>query len=212
MYLPKHFEETRPEVLHAFIRANPLATLVAHTSEGLIANHIPMEFAPAADSAGGVLRGHIARANPLWSICSMGVDVLSIFQGPDAYITPSWYPTKQESGKAVPTWAYAVTHVYGKVRFIHDPNWLRSLVSRLSDKQEASRPEPWAVSDAPVEYIERLLGAIVGIEIVVTRMQGKWKVDQNKPERDRVGAAEGLRTSGDGKAEQLAGLIADRRA
>jgi transcriptional regulator len=211
MYLPKHFEESRLEVLQAFIHANPFAVLVANTPGGLVANHIPMELEQGTDRL-GVLRGHIARANPLWKNCPPDAEVLSIFQGADSYITPSWYPSKRDGGKAVPTWAYAVTHAYGPIRFIHDADWLLGLVSRLSDRQEATRTVPWAVADAPADYVNRLLGAIVGLEIPVTRVEGKWKVDQNMKSTDRLGVAQGLQAIGDAGSSQLAALVIERGA
>jgi transcriptional regulator len=209
MYLPKHFEESRIDILRAFIHGNPFATLVANTSQGLVANHIPMELEPGSETL-GVLRGHIARANPLWKICPENAEVLTIFQGADSYITPSWYPSTRESGKTVPTWAYAVVHTYGPVRFVYDKNWLHSLVSRLTDKQEASRPVPWAVTDAPADFVGRLLDAIVGIEIPVARVEGKWKVDQHKKPADRHGVVLGLQANGDMASKQLAEFLIER--
>src|SRR5262249_1872949 len=179
MYVPKQFEEPNVEVMQELIRDRPLATLVSLGSNGLNANHIPLEIAPEP-SPYGTLRGHVARANPLWRELSTGVESLAIFQGPDAYITPSWYPTKQETGMVVPTWNYAVVHAYGALRVVDDADWLRSLVGRLTDQHEMGFQDRWSVSDAPHEYIEKLLGAIVGIEMVVTKLIGKWKVSQNR--------------------------------
>ncbi len=208
MYLPQHFEETRLDVLHDFIDAHPFAAIIAQTTEGLHANHIPFEL----DRSGGhhgVLRAHIARANPLWKLYADGTEALTIFQGPHAYITPSWYPTKQTTGKAVPTWAYATTHVYGTLQFVHEPEWLLGLVDRLSQKNEAGRDAPWAVSDAPGDYIDRLLGAIVGIEIRIQRIDGKWKLDQNKQVDDRLGAVDGLRRENALHSKTIAQLISN---
>ena len=210
MYLPKHFEETRVQVLHELIRAHPLGALVALTASGLDANHIPFEVDP--DPAPfGTLRGHIARANPLWRDYSREAEVLAIFQGPGAYISPSWYPTKRETGKVVPTWNYAVVHAHGTLRFIDDRAWLRAFVERLTNRHEAGRPDPWKVTDAPPDYIERQLGAIVGLEIPITRLIGKWKVSQNRPAEDRDGAVEGLRQQGDHSAVAMADLIRQQR-
>lgn len=192
MYVPKHFEEPRVEVMHELIRERPLATLVTFGSGGLNANHIPLEIAPEP-APYGTLRGHISRANPLWRDLSMDVEALAIFQGPDAYVTPSWYPTKKEKGMVVPTWNYAVVHAYGALRVIDDAEWLRSLVGRLTDQNEAAFRERWSVSDAPPEYIGKLLGSIVGIEMVLTKLIGKWKVSQNRPTTDREGVVSGLR-------------------
>jgi transcriptional regulator len=206
MYMPKHFEETRVEVLHELIRAHPLATLVVLSSRGLEANHIPLELDPAP-APYGTLRGHIARANPLWQDFSPEVEALVIFQGPDAYVSPSWYPTKQETAKVVPTWNYAVVHAYGPLRTIQDRVWLRSLVGRLTDQQEAARHDPWKVADAPSDYIEGLLDAIVGIEIPITRLIGKLKLSQNRPARDRDGVIEGLLREEDESAAKMADLV-----
>jgi len=191
MYIPKHFEETRIEVLHELIRMHPLAALVAITPSGLDANHLPFEVDPNP-APFGTLRGHIARANPLWYNFSEEVEALAIFQGPGAYISPAWYSTKQETARVVPTWNYAVVHAYGALRVIEDRGWLRGLVERLTDRHEARRNDPWRVTDAPSDFIEGMLGAIVGIEIPVTRLIGKWKVSQNRPARDRDGVVEGL--------------------
>jgi transcriptional regulator len=206
MYLPKHFEETSLTAMHAFIEGNPFGTLVCQTAQGMVANHIPFEL-DAASGAQGVLRAHVARANPIWQQATGDSEALVIFQGVNSYITPSWYPTKKVTGKAVPTWAYAVTHVYGQVKFIQDGNWLHSLVSRLSDTQEANRDQPWAVSDAPSDYIDKLVGAIVGVEIVISRLEGKWKVDQNKQAVDREGVVTGLKMRGDADSLVLAELV-----
>jgi transcriptional regulator len=206
MYLPKHFEETRSEVLHELIRAHPLATLVVLSARGLEANHLPLELDPAP-APFGTLRGHIARANPLWQDFSPEVEALAVFQGADAYISPSWYPTKQETAKVVPTWNYAVVHAYGPLRVSQDRAWLRSLVERLTDQQEAARHERWQVTDAPSDYIDGLLDAIVGIEIPITRLLGKFKLSQNRPARDRDGVVEGLRREGDPVAAMLAELV-----
>jgi transcriptional regulator len=191
MYLPKHFEETRVPVLHELIRGHPLGALVALTRDGLSANHIPFEIDP--DPAPfGTLRGHIARANALWKEAAAEVEALVIFQGPDGYISPSWYPTKQETAKVVPTWNYAVVHAHGRARFVDDRAWLRGFVERLTRRHEATRPDPWHVTDAPADFIEKQLGAIVGLEMPISRLIGKWKVSQNRPAADRAGTADGL--------------------
>jgi transcriptional regulator len=206
MYLPKHFEESNVAAMHAFIEGNPFGTLVCQTAQGMVANHIPFEL-DSASGEHGVLRAHVARANPIWQQALAGSEALVIFQGVNSYVTPSWYPTKKLTGKAVPTWAYAVTHAYGQVKFIQDGKWLHSLVSRLSDAQEVSRDEPWAVSDAPTDYIDKLVGAIIGVEIVVCRLEGKWKVDQNKQVVDRAGVVAGLKEQGDADSLELAELV-----
>jgi transcriptional regulator len=209
MYVPKHFEETRVHVLHAHIGAHPLGALVAMTPAGLDANHIPFEVDPEP-APFGTLRGHIARANPLWRDCSRDVEALAIFQGPGTYVSPAWYPTKQETGKVVPTWNYAVVHAHGSLRFIDDRDWLRSFVTTLTNRYEGGRRDPWHITDAPADYIEKQLGAIVGLEIPITCLVGKWKVSQNRPAQDAHDAAEGLLREGGSSATEMAALI--RRA
>jgi transcriptional regulator len=206
MYLPKHFEETRTEILHGLIRARPLAALVTLTPGGLEANHIPFEIDPDPAPL-GTLRGHVARANPVWRDFSPGLDALAIFQGPDAYVSPSWYPSKQEGGKVVPTWNYAVVHAYGPLRIIDDAAWLRGFVARLTNRHESGRATPWKVTDAPADYIDKMVGAIVGIEIPIARLAGKWKVSQNRPARDREGAAQGLLYEGGDAATAMAEMV-----
>jgi transcriptional regulator len=204
MYLPKHFEETRVEVLHGLIRAHPLGALVTLTANGLEANHIPFEIDP--DPAPfGTLRGHVARANPAWRELSRG-DALIIFQGPQIYVSPSWYPSKREGGKVVPTWNYALVHVYGPLRAVDDAAWLRVFVEKLTDRHEAARPDRWHVTDAPADYVDKMVTAIVGIEISIARIVGKWKVSQNRPAADRVGVAAGLEAQGTDVAGAMAEL------
>jgi transcriptional regulator len=209
MYLPTHFEEARVEALHALMRAYPLGTLVTLTPDGLDANHIPFEIDPEPRPF-GTLRGHVARANPVWSETSAAAGALVVFQGPDSYISPSWYPTKAETGKVVPTWNYAVVHAHGAPRFIEDRAWLRAFVERLTDRQEAPRREPWKVTDAPADFIDRQIGAIVGVEITIARLIGKWKVSQNRPPHDRAGVVAGLAREARPSAAAMADLV--RRA
>ncbi|MES2151812.1 MAG: FMN-binding negative transcriptional regulator [Pseudomonadota bacterium] len=190
MYAPSHFDETRSEVLHALIGSHPLATLVCGGAGGLDADHLPFEVAPPTPQAPfGVLRAHVARANPLWR--RSGEAVLAVFQGPAAYISPAFYEEKAASGKVVPTWNYAVAHAHGTLRAVDDPAWLFALLERLTAQQEGGRDLPWSVHDAPRAYIEQLLGAIVGIEIVIGRLQGKWKLSQNRPLQDQRNIAAG---------------------
>ncbi|HYL03417.1 MAG TPA: FMN-binding negative transcriptional regulator [Steroidobacteraceae bacterium] len=205
MYVPEHFRETRLEVLQAFLERHPLATLVALTPRGLTANHIPLRSQLAGMGA-GVLRGHIARANPLWRELEPGAPVLAVFTGAASYVSPSWYPSKQEHGKVVPTWNYAAVHVNGTIRFIEDAAWLRELVGTLTDLHEAASAQRWRVSDAPADYIEGMLRAIVGFEIAVTGVTGKFKGSQNRPAADRVAVAAALRAAGRSPAE-LAELV-----
>lgn len=202
MYCPAHFAESQPDVLHALMREHPLATLVTVGSDGPDANHVPLHLETAADGR-TVLRGHVARANPVWQIAEDDIAALAIFHGPEAYITPSWYPTKREHGKAVPTWNYATVHARGSLRFIHAPDWLRAQVEALTQQQESSFSERWSVSDAPDDYIEKMLSAIVGVELTITSLQGKWKVSQNQPAENRAGAASGLSNLGRADAAAL---------
>lgn len=192
MYTPGHFNESRLDVLHGLIARHPLGTLVTHGPAGLGADHIPFEIAPAtADAPCGILRAHVARANPLWR---QHGDVLAVFQGEDGYISPSLYEDKPLTGKVVPTWNYAVVHAHGPLRPIEDPVWILALLERLTAQHEAPRVAPWAVKDAPPEFIDKLLAAIVGIEIPVRRLEGKWKMSQNRSSNDQhtIASATGL--------------------
>ena len=206
MYVPSHFEETRPEVLRQLIHDHSLAALVTLGSEGLNANHIPLELDPVP-APFGTLRGHVARGNPVWRDFSRDVEALAVFQGPQAYISPAWYQTKRETGKVVPTYNYIVVHAYGPMRIIEDRAWLRGLVERLTNRYEAGRAEPWKVTDAPADFVEQMLGAIIGIEIPLTRLVGKWKVSQNRPSVDRDGVVTGLREMNDRAAQAMSGLV-----
>jgi transcriptional regulator len=211
MYQPSHFKEERVEVIHDLMRAHPLAAIVVATDAGLVANHMPVEVL-AEPAPFGTLRGHIARANPLWQVCKPEHDAIAIFQGPQTYVSPSWYPTKQETGKVVPTWNYAVAHAHGKLRFVDQAGWLHALVGRLTDHHEARSDSTWKVSDAPEAYVQQMLRAIVGFELVVTRLEGKWKVSQNRSAADRVGVERGLRRSGEDVATAMADLVASRNS
>lgn len=195
MYVPEHFRETRIEVLRAFVERHSFGTLVAVTPEGITANHIPMQLLFGPDGP-GLLRGHIARANPLWRLLEPGASVLAIFIGPDHYVSPSWYPSKHEHGEAVPTWNYATVHVKGHIRFIDDPGWLRTLVESLTDEHERQSVNRWRITDAPADYIAGMLRAIVGFEIPVSAIEGKFKGSQNRSAADRAGVAEALRAAG----------------
>ena len=195
MYRPAHFREDDPATIAAFIDAHALAVLVANSPTGLLANHIPL-LRFEADGGGMLLRGHVARANEFWKVVPEGSEVLAVFAGADRYITPSWYPTKATSGEVVPTWNYTVVHAHGRIRFIEDAGWLRTLVGALTERLEASRSAPWAVTDAPAPYIARMLGAIVGFEITVERLEGKVKASQNRTEAEREGVRAGLVADG----------------
>jgi transcriptional regulator len=209
MYIPAHFEETRSEPLHQLMHQHPLGTMVTLENDGLNANHIPFEF-DADPAPFGILRAHVPRANPLWREASAAVDALVVFQGAQTYITPSWYATKQETGRAVPTYNYMVVHAYGPLRVIDDAAWLRAHLERLTSHFESGREHPWKVGDAPDEYIEKLLTALVGIEIPITRLLGKWKVSQNQPPANRESVERGLRASGGDGAIAMADEVARR--
>lgn len=206
MYVPAHFAENDRTVLHALMRSAPFATWITQGDGELLVNHIPFLLDAAAGEF-GVLRGHVARANPVWRMLSQTLPSVVVFQGPQAYITPSWYPSKREHGKVVPTWNYAVVHAHGMPRAFEDPEALLRLVNALTDKHEANFPAPWRVSDTPAEYVEKLLQAIVGIEIPITRLVGKWKISQNQPLANRHGVVEGLAAADGDDAQALAALM-----
>ena len=209
MYLPAQFEEPRPEVLHALMHEQPFATLVANGANGLTADHLPLHLA-AEIGPFGALQGHVARANPLWQE-SAEAEVLVIFHGPQTYVTPSWYETKREHGRAVPTWNYVVVHARGRLRAVDDPLWLRRQLGTLVDRHEAGFAEPWHIADAPPDYIDKMLSAIVGIEIGITELRGKWKTSQNQPPANRAGVVAGLRAQETENARQMAELVAGVR-
>ncbi|MEO8311473.1 MAG: FMN-binding negative transcriptional regulator [Caldimonas sp.] len=193
MYLPRHFAESRPQVLRDFIARHPLGLLVTQNRDGgLDANSVPFFLDEGDDGSPGVLRAHVARANPLWTSARDDVDALVVFQGPQGYVSPAWYPSKAEHGKVVPTWNYLMAQARGRLRAIDDKAWLRAFVTRLTDHHEGRRPAPWAVTDAPADFVDATLGAIVGIEIALTSLVGKWKVSQNRSAADRAGVVDGL--------------------
>lgn len=203
MYIPQHFQQLSQQELRSLIRDYPLATLVTNTQDGLCANHVPLIIDDDQDE-GLRLHGHIARSNSLSQDKVLG-ETLAVFQGPNAYISPNWYATKQQHGKVVPTWNYMAVHATGNLRIIDDRDWTLSMITRLTDKEEASHPTPWAVSDAPAAFTEGLLSSVVGIELVVTSLQGKWKVSQNQPEENREGVRSGLETISNPHAATLSG-------
>jgi transcriptional regulator len=198
MYLPSHFAETRKEVLHSRIAEYPFGTLITHGSSGLDANHIPFELA-AEDGELGVLRAHVARANPVWQDVANGDEVLVVFHAGDAYISPNWYPSKHELHKQVPTWNYMVVHAHGRITVLDDERYVRGLIGRLTRTHEASEPKPWKMSDAPKDYVDTMVKAIVGVQIEITRLVGKSKLSQNKDARDIQGAAEALKSTGESR-------------
>jgi transcriptional regulator len=206
MYQPPHFREDRPDIQHALIRAHPLGLLVTVGKTGLTAN--PLPFMLHADaSPNGTLRAHLSRANPQWQDFDPSQEALVVFQGVETYITPSWYETKRETGKVVPTWNYAIVQVYGPLIVRDNPEWLRVQVGQLTSRHEENRATPWAVEDAPEAFIASQLKGIVGIEIPISRIEGKWKVSQNRPDADRLGVAAGLREAPDDASQQMARLV-----
>jgi transcriptional regulator len=208
MYQPAHHREDRLEIQHALIRTFPLGTLVTAGPSGLVANHVPFLIDPEASKL-GTLRAHIARSNPQWREFDPAQEALVIFQGAERYITPSWYETKRETGKVVPTWNYAVVHAYGPMKAIEDQAWLRQQIEDLTRFNEAARAEPWAVTDAPESFVAAMARGIVGLEIEIMRIEGKWKVSQNRPEADRRGVVEGLRGEPDATAGAMADLVVE---
>jgi transcriptional regulator len=207
MYQPPHFIETRQDVLHGLIRSHPLGLLISNGQDGPIANAIPF-LLDAEAGPNGRLRAHLAKANPQWRLLAENPasPVLVVFQGADAYVTPSWYETKRETGKVVPTWNYAIVQVRGTVRVIDDSAWIAQQISDLTLSQEGARETPWAVTDAPPTYIQSQIKGIIGLEIEIAEISGKWKVSQNRPVADRVGVAEGLEKEAAG-APDMARLV-----
>jgi transcriptional regulator len=200
-YLPAHFEETDTTKLQALVRAHPLGTWVVQHQGELLVNYIPF-LLDAERGALGTLVGHVARANPVWQALAVGAPSVVVFMGPQAYVSPNWYPSKHSHGKVVPTWNYATVHAHGVPQAFDDPARLLEVVTRLTQRHEAAQAQPWQVSDAPTEYVQGLLKAIVGIEIPVQRWIGKFKLSQNRPLADRLGVVAGL--TGQGGADRLA--------
>jgi len=193
MYTPPAFKEDDPSELRRIMRAVRLPTLVTATAEGLVATPLPL-FLDEAEGEFGTLHGHMAKANPQWRLAPIG-DAMAVYSGPDAYVSPSWYATKREHGKVVPTWNYVAVHAYGPVEFYEDEERLRDVVGRVTDLNEGPRPEPWAVTDAPEAFLRAQLRGIVGVRIAIARIEGKRKMSQNRPDADREGVAAGLAAS-----------------
>lgn len=206
MYNPRAFREERIEVLHAAMRGLGACTLVSQGPEGLLATHLPIELDPAP-APWGTLRCHLARANPHWQALGPEREVLAIFQGPQGYVSPGWYATKRETGKAVPTWNYVAIHARGTARTYDDPERLLAHVTALTARHEAGRAEPWAPADAPADFIAAQLKAIVGVEVPLAHVEGKWKVSQNRTRADREGVVAGLHAQGDADSRTLADLV-----
>ena len=195
MYTPPAFREDDLPTIHAEMRKIQLATLVTMTASGLVATHLPLMLDSSLGES-GTLYGHVARGNVQWRESKPEVEALAIFTASDAYVSPSWYPSKLETGRVVPTWMYAAIHAYGIVRFVDDPTWLRDVVTRLTEKHEAHSAEPWKVTDAPDAYVDAQLARIVGVELPIARLEGKWKFDQRSSEADRLGVIAALEADG----------------
>lgn len=204
MYLPKHFHNGDPQALRTFIRAHPLAVLVTHTNGVLHVSHVPLLWV-AGQGGAGELRGHLARANP--QAQGGDVEAIAVFTGPDAYVSPSWYETKRQTGKVVPTWNYAAVYARGVLRFVDDGDAKHGIVTGLTDTFEAPRPEPWSVDDAPEAFVSSQLGAIRGFRIELVALDGKWKMSQNRPDEDRAGVMAGLEASGRPEDQAVLGIM-----
>jgi transcriptional regulator len=204
MYTPKAFEVADLALLHAAMKQSELATLVTMTTQGLVATHLPLLLAKGEY---GTLTGHVSRANLQWRETDPDAEALIIFLGLDTYVSPNWYPAKQETGRVVPTWNYAAIHAYGRLTFYEDPEWLRNMVTELTKRHEASFPAPWKVTDAPAVYIDSQLKAIVGFEFNIVRLEGKQKFNQNRSLEDRLGVIEGLRALGEERKGEVAELM-----
>jgi transcriptional regulator len=206
MYTPKDFRVDDLAILHADMRQNTLAALISITPTGLVATHLPI-LLDEHHGPNGTILGHVSRANLQWQQSDPTVEALIIFTGPDTYVTPSWYPAKQETGRVVPTWNYAAIHVYGKLTFFEDPERLRDIVTRLTNQHEAAFPQPWQVTDAPPNFIDSQLKAIVGFELPILRIEGKRKFNQNRSAEDRAGVIDGLRALNDPRKTEVADLM-----
>ncbi len=209
MYNPKHFEETRVDVMHALMRLHPLCTLVTLGPGGMVANHIPMLLRPQQGPF-GTLVAHVARANPVWKETDLTMPALLIFQGPQAYISPSWYATKQEHGKVVPTWNYAVVQATGRIQVHDDAQWIRAQATQITAERESVYDKPWAVDDAPRDYTDTMIKALVGLEIPIAKLVGKWKVSQNQPAVNRDSVVQHLQEDGSAQAAAMAELVVAR--
>ena len=208
MYVPPHFLEDDKAALHRAIGETRLATLVTLGSEGMEASHVPI-LLDEGEGPYGAIRGHLARANPQWRRATAETPALVMFLGPDAYVSPNWYATKRETGKVVPTWNYLAIHAYGRVEFFEDAERLRAIVTSLTQRHEGRREKPWAVSDAPEDYIQAQLRGIIGFRLPIDRLEGKWKLSQNRPEADRRGVVEGLEGEGGAPESAIAQRMKD---
>ncbi|HXC95341.1 MAG TPA: FMN-binding negative transcriptional regulator [Edaphobacter sp.] len=208
MYIPNANKEDRIPVLHKFMQDHPFASLITMNSSGLFASHIPVVLEETGPL--GQLKCHISRANTQWRDFTPTIQALAIFSGPQHYITPSWYPERQETAKVVPTWNYAVVHAYGHLKVVEDSEWLMAHLTSLTHQHEAASPTPWQIGDAPSDYIATQIRGIVGLEMTIERLEGKWKVSQNRPERDRIGVANGLADLNTTESLQMKNLVEKR--
>jgi transcriptional regulator len=211
MYNPSSFAEHDVAVMHDFIEAHPFGALVTASPSGLFATHLPLVLDRQVGPH-GTLQGHIARANPHHEVAGDGSEALVLFTGADSYVTPSMYASKARHGKVVPTWNYVAVHAHGTLRFVREPDALRVHLARLTARHETSRRQPWSITDAPADYIEKQLGAIIGVEIEIARLEGKWKMSQNRPAEDVDGVIEGLSASDDPREREVAEIVRERRS
>ncbi len=205
MHIPKIFRQENVEELISVIEEYSFATLLTYSGGGMDATHLPVVLESVDEKL--ILKAHIAKANPLWKKVREGSDVLVIFNGPNCYVSPSHYPTKKQHGRAVPTWNYVVVHVRGTMSFVTDPDWIYDVIDVLTAKHEASSSSPWSMSDAPREYIQRMLPAIVGVEIEVKTLEGQWKLSQNQPNANQQGVIEGLSSIDDPASQSVASMV-----
>ena len=206
MHIQAHFAESRVPVLQELMRSRPLATFIVAIEDDIVVNHLPLMIDSNA-AENGVIRGHVPRGNRIWESFDGNRKAVAVFHGPEAYVSPSWYPSKREHGKAVPTWNYVVAHAHGCPMAMHDAAWLLEHLQAMTDAQEAAQAQPWKVSDAPPDYVDKMLHGIVGIEMVITRLEGKWKLSQNRPQEDRLMVAAQLRERGEANSIAMAALI-----
>jgi transcriptional regulator len=209
MYIPKAFREDREERLYGLLETHPFASLITSGPSGLMASHIPMVLERGSFGK-GLLKGHLSRANTQWRELVEQAEALAIFSGPQHYITPNWYPEKQQTGKVVPTWNYAVVHVYGRIQVMEDAEWLMAHLEGLTSIHEAKSPVPWKITDAPANYVASQIKGIVGLQMEIERMEGKWKVSQNRSEQDRSGVAEGLDELNTAESRAMKTLVEER--
>ncbi len=210
MHVPNKFKETNVDVLHDLVQSHPLGAWIVSKDDELEVNHLPFAL-DKTQGEFGVLKGHVSIANPVWKSLPTTKESIVVFQGAEAYITPSWYPSKQEHGKAVPTWNYVVVHAHGQPKAITDKDWLLEHLNTLTDQQESDQAKPWKVADAPASFTEKVLNAIVGIEIPISALNGAWKTSQNKTPADKAGVIDGLRSDEKTHSAEMASYVSQHR-